>query len=89
MMAKDYEKGCELFTKALEIWHRIPEYSKGIASMEYANLGLSYWLLGQLDKASEVLEEGLKEREEGFGKDDAESFRQFTRDQLELLAIVY
>jgi hypothetical protein len=84
MMAKDYGKGCELFTEALKIWHRIPEYSQGMASMEYANLGLSYWLLGELDKASEVLEEGLKEREQGFGKDDTESFRRVTQGQLKV-----
>ncbi|KAK3935813.1 hypothetical protein QBC46DRAFT_357973 [Diplogelasinospora grovesii] len=75
MIAKDYQQGCTLFTEALRIWHSMPAYRKGIASMEYANLGLSYWLLGNLDKASEVLEEGLREREEGFGKNDAESFR--------------
>lgn len=75
MMAKDYAKGCELFKEALSIWHKIPGYRPGLASMEVANLGLSYWLLGDLPKASEVLEEGLREREEGFGKCDTESFR--------------
>lgn len=75
MMARDSAKGCELFKEALSIWHEIPEYRPGLASMEVANLGLSYWLLGDLAKASQVLEEGLREREEGFGKDDSESFR--------------
>lgn len=75
MMAGDYQKGCDFFTEALRIWHSNPNYTKGIASMEYANLGLCYWLLGQLDKAFEVLEQGLKEREEGFGVDNPESFR--------------
>lgn len=75
MMAGDYQKGCELFREALRIWKSNPMYTKGIASMEYANLGLSYWLLGQLDEASGTLEEGLKEREEGFGIDNPESFR--------------
>lgn len=74
-MGKEYDKGRELFTEALRIWHAHPSFTKGLASMEYANLGLCYWLLGQLDKASEVLEEGLKEREEGFGRDNPESFR--------------
>ncbi|OIW26047.1 hypothetical protein CONLIGDRAFT_717687 [Coniochaeta ligniaria NRRL 30616] len=78
MMARDYAKGCELFKEALSIWHKIPEYRPGLASMEVANLGLSYWLLGDLLKASEVLEGGLREREEGFGKGDTESFRQAT-----------
>ncbi len=75
MMNTDYAKERELFTEALRIWHAHPEFTKGLASMEYANLGMCYWLLGQLDKASEVLEEGLKEREDGFGRDNPESFR--------------
>lgn len=75
MMAGDYQKGCELFQEALRIWKSNPMYKKGLASMEYANLGLSYWLLGQLDQASRILEEGLKEREEGFGVDNPELFR--------------
>lgn len=75
MMAKEYEKGRELFSRALEIWHNNPQYKKGLASMEFANLGLSHWLIGNLEEASRVLEEGLKEREEGFGRDNPESFR--------------
>ncbi|KAL2677350.1 hypothetical protein Neosp_011119 [[Neocosmospora] mangrovei] len=75
MMAKEYEKGRELFSRALEIWHNNPQYKKGLASMEFANLGLSHWLIGDLEEASRVLEEGLKEREEGFGRDNPESFR--------------
>ena len=83
-----YDEGRELFAEALQIWHRLPlyqpgddntltkpRYKPGDASMEYANLGIAHWLRGEVDEASNILEEGLNERIKGFGKDDHESFR--------------
>lgn len=75
MMAAKYEEGRERFTDALRIWHAHPDFKPGIASMEYANLGLAHLLLGEPDKASDVLEKGLYEQEQGFGRDNPESFR--------------
>lgn len=75
MMAKEYARGADLFEKALEIWHSLPAYRDGDASMEYANLGLAYWLQNQVEKASEILEEGYEARVKGYGEDDKESFR--------------
>ena len=74
MMVKDYSKGAELFKEAL-IWHGLKSYKPGDASMEYANLGLSYFLQDHLDRASDVLEGGHRERIAGYGVDDTESFR--------------
>lgn len=75
MMAKDFKKGAQLFREALNIWHRIPGYTKGLALMEYANLGMSLWLQGKIDEAAEVLEEGQRESEDGLGKMSTSSFR--------------
>jgi tetratricopeptide (TPR) repeat protein len=75
MMAKMYEQGAELFELALAIWKNLPSYHEGDASMEYANLGLAYWLQGDIERASKVLEEGYQARVDGYGENDTESFR--------------
>lgn len=74
-MENNYLRAMELFKKAIEIWHSLPTYEPGIASMEYANLGLALLELGHVKEASQNLEEGLREREAKYGKDDAESFK--------------
>ncbi|ORX98663.1 hypothetical protein BCR34DRAFT_523570 [Clohesyomyces aquaticus] len=75
MMAGRYEEATEYFKEALEIWRRLPEFKPGLPSMEYSNLGLALWMQDKLDEASAVLEQGQREREEGFGPGDTESFR--------------
>jgi tetratricopeptide (TPR) repeat protein len=75
MMAGRYEEATSLFHVALDIWKCLPEFKPGLPSMEYSNLGLAYWMQGKHDEALEVLEKGLREREEGFGYMDNESFR--------------
>ncbi|KAF2426279.1 hypothetical protein EJ08DRAFT_593835 [Tothia fuscella] len=76
MMKKDYKRGGDLFSEALNIWHGLDTYRPGDATMEYANLGLAYLLQGEVDKAHDVLNKGLRERIAGHGIDDTESFRQ-------------
>jgi tetratricopeptide (TPR) repeat protein len=75
MMAKMYKQGAELFALALKIWHSLPSYHPGDASMEYANLGLALLLQGRVEEASKLLEEGHQARVEGYGENDTESFR--------------
>jgi tetratricopeptide (TPR) repeat protein len=75
MMANKYEEATEEFQLALKIWRELPEFKPGLPSMEYANLGLAYWMQGKLEEALVVLEQGQSEREEGFGYMDNESFR--------------
>lgn len=79
MMTGNYEEATKYFQKSLEIWRRIPEFKPGLPSMEYSNLGLALWMQGRLDEASAVLEQGQREREEGFGPADTESFRKVRR----------
>ncbi|KAK1524353.1 tetratricopeptide repeat domain-containing protein [Colletotrichum costaricense] len=75
MMFKKFEEGGQMFRQALDIWHRVPGYRKGLALMEYANFGMSLWLQGRIGEAAEVLEEGQRESEEGLGRLSMASFR--------------
>ncbi|KAI9733663.1 MAG: hypothetical protein M1834_003265 [Cirrosporium novae-zelandiae] len=75
MMAKEYQKASEAFKNAIEVYQSLPDFSKGMLSVPLANLGLAYWLQGDLDKASITLERGLRDREELLGVMDKESFR--------------
>ena len=83
MMADRYEEAQKYFREALRIWQSIPQFlkassprfSKALSSMEYANLGLAYWLQGDFSLASSILEEGHSVREEQFGPMDTESMR--------------
>lgn len=75
MMAAEYVNAEESFSNAATLYEQLPGYNKGMRSIPLANLGLAYWLQGRLDKASEVLELGLRDREELYGIMDTQSFR--------------
>ena len=79
MMADRYDEAQKYFQEALRLWQRLPRFSKALSSMEYANLGLAYWLKGDFSLASDILEEGHREREEEFGPMDTESMRYSTQ----------
>lgn len=75
-MAAEYVKAGEAFSTAATLYEQLPGYNKGMRSIPLANLGLAYWLQALLDKASEVLELGLRDREALYGIMDTQSFRQ-------------
>ncbi|KAI1456285.1 P-loop containing nucleoside triphosphate hydrolase protein [Annulohypoxylon moriforme] len=74
VLAEEYEKAEEAFQTSAREYENIPNYTKDKRSLPLVNLGLTYWLRGKLDEASEVLELGLKDREELFGYMDNYSF---------------
>lgn len=75
IMAKDYHKAIEAWQNAIEVYKGLKDDTVYTRALPLANIGLAHWLHGDLDQASEVLEQGLSEREDMFGPDDAESFR--------------
>ena len=75
IMNKEYQKAIEAWENAIRVYERLPGNTGYTRGLPLVNIGLAYWLLGDLDQASNVLEQGLSEREEMFGPDDAESFR--------------
>lgn len=75
IMAKEYNKAIEAWRKALSVYQNLPENTGYTRALPLVNMGLAHWLLGDLEQASLVLGQGLKERETMFGPDDKESFR--------------
>ncbi|XDG08250.1 hypothetical protein ABKA04_007865 [Annulohypoxylon sp. FPYF3050] len=75
MMTQEYDKAEKAFQMSAQEYEKIPQYTKDKRSLALANLGLAYWLEGKLDQANEVLELGLKDREELYGYMDSHSFR--------------
>lgn len=75
IMAKEYHKAIEAWRNAIKVYEGLPDNTGYTRALPLVNIGLAYWLLGDLDHASEVLEQGLWEREEMFGPDSDESFR--------------
>ncbi|KAK8018781.1 tetratricopeptide repeat domain containing protein [Apiospora marii] len=75
MMAGEYEKAESCFSSSIAGYQSSPGYSACMRSIPMANIGLAYWLQGRLSDAAAVLEEGLKDREEVYGRMDSQSFR--------------
>jgi tetratricopeptide (TPR) repeat protein len=75
MMNKRYSEGKEHFLKSIEIYRGLDDYSTDMTAFPSANLGLAYWLLNQYDRAIEILQEALRDREETFGQNDSESLK--------------
>lgn len=78
IMNKEYHKAIEAWENAIRVYERLPDNTGYTRALPLVNIGLAYWQLGDLNQASEILEQGLGEREEMFGPDDAESFRYAT-----------
>lgn len=68
----------EYFKQSLEMFKALDDFHVDMLGFPAANLGLSYWLQGQLDDAENVFATALKEREEAFGKMDRVSYKYVT-----------
>ncbi|KAJ5697884.1 hypothetical protein N7488_011568 [Penicillium malachiteum] len=75
MMVGKYQEAEEAFSKSAQSYENIPDYTKDKRSLALVNLGLAYWLQGRLERASEVLELGLADREELYGLMDSHDFK--------------
>ena len=75
MMTNNIVQAATSFQRAIDTYKELSNFNKYMLSIPLANLGLAYWLQDRLEKAYEVLKQGLFDRESMFGKDDHESFR--------------
>jgi tetratricopeptide (TPR) repeat protein len=73
MMNRMFDEGKESCLKSLHVYRSLENYSSVMTGFPSANLGLAYMNLGDLDKAIEVLEAGLRDQEDTFGQNDIES----------------
>ena len=74
MLNNNWSGGEECFLKSIEEMKKLENFERTMLSLPLANVGLAYWCLKKNDRALEVLEEGLREREATFGLDDRNSF---------------
>jgi tetratricopeptide (TPR) repeat protein len=75
MMHNKYQEAIGHFQEAIRVYKGLDDFDVQLLAMPVANLGLAYWLQGDLETAASVLEQGLKDREKRWGYDDRESFR--------------
>jgi tetratricopeptide (TPR) repeat protein len=75
MMNDERENAIKMYKKSIEEFQKAPGFTKAMLSVPLADLGFALWLNGELEEAALQLLQGIKDREELFGKNDRESFR--------------
>jgi tetratricopeptide (TPR) repeat protein len=75
MMHGKYEEAISHFREAIRVYEGLDDFDLQLLAMPFANLGLAFWLQGNLETAASILKKGLHDREKRWGYDDRESFR--------------
>jgi tetratricopeptide (TPR) repeat protein len=75
MMGGKLALATEYFKQSVKIFKSLEDFQADMLGFSSANLGLAYWIQGQLDEAEEVFATALKEREEAFGRLDTMSYK--------------
>jgi hypothetical protein len=75
VMNHEYDKGIAAFHSSIAIYKLLPEYLLAIDTNPRTNMGFTYWVMGELDKAWSTLTSLLDDREARFGVQDTESYR--------------
>lgn len=71
----NFESAIENFERSIQIYHGLEDFWLSMDTNPRTNLGFTYWVLGDLTKASRTLEDLLTDRQTHFGPDDKESYR--------------
>jgi tetratricopeptide (TPR) repeat protein len=74
MLKKQWSKGERCFLRSIDTMKELENFRATDLSLPLVNLGLSYWLQGRNEEALQILNKGLKDREEAYGEDDRKSF---------------
>lgn len=74
-MNRDYAKAISNLEISIQIYRGLSDYWLSMDTNPRTNLGFTYWVLGDLTKASAIFEELLRDRQCHFGEDDRESYR--------------
>ena len=69
------EEAIHYLQRSKEIRENLPGFKKDWLFSPFLSLGKTYWRLGRLDEAAEVLLEALNDRIAAFGSDDRQSIR--------------
>lgn len=72
---KNYDDAEIHYRLSISVYNKLRQPNKLQLSLPYANLGLVLWLKGDLEAASALVAEALKDREKIFGPDDRDSMK--------------
>ena len=75
MMTGKLALATEYFKQSVAIFKGLENFQVDMLGFPAANLGLGYWLQGQLDEAEELFATSLRQREDAFGKMDKVSYK--------------
>ena len=81
MLNKEYARAAEYFDRAIKIYRGLPNFTQEMIALAETNLGLAFWLLGNLDTADDILSKTLQVRKDLYGPDDQESFKYAPTEQ--------
>jgi len=72
MTADEAEIAIGFYQRSIKIYKSLgADFKKTMLALPSVNLGLAYWLQGEFDKASKIVEGALHDQEEVFGTDDS------------------
>ncbi|TGO51365.1 hypothetical protein BOTNAR_0359g00150 [Botryotinia narcissicola] len=75
MMIGKLALATEYFKKSIMLFQSLDNFQIDMLGFPAANLGLAYWMQGQLDEADDTFATALREREREFGKMDNISYK--------------
>jgi tetratricopeptide (TPR) repeat protein len=75
VMAGEQDTAIAAFKSSIQIYQGLDDYWASMDTNPRMNMGFTYWLKGDLETASTVFEELLRDRIAKFGTNDKESYR--------------
>ncbi|KAK3935064.1 tetratricopeptide repeat domain-protein [Diplogelasinospora grovesii] len=75
VMNGDYGKSIAAFERSIEVYKGLEDYWLAMDTNPRTNMGFTFWVTGNLDRAEQVLQSLLSDRETKFGINDRESYR--------------
>ncbi|KAJ5406075.1 tetratricopeptide repeat domain-containing protein [Penicillium sp. CMV-2018d] len=75
VMNREYEKAIYAFETSIGVYRGLEDYWLSMDHNPRTNMGFTYWIIGNLDRAEQILRDLLHDRETKFGVNDRESFR--------------
>ncbi len=75
MMTGKLALATEYFKRSIAIFKSLEDFKVDMLGFPMANLGLAYWIQGQLLDAEETFATALEDREKAFGKMDQVSYK--------------
>lgn len=74
-MHNELDRAIKAFDDSMQAFSQTSNFNKDMLSVPLADIGFALWLNGDLEKAAERLEGGIRDREELYGKNDRVSFK--------------